>query len=112
MTRFERGDVFLIAFPFSDRSGGKQRPVLVISSEAYHENRQEVIVAAITSQVGRAYYGDYALSHWRQAGLLLPSLVTGIIRTVKSSAFTRKLGHVEVADFRGVEISLRSVLCL
>ena len=48
-----RGDVVLVEFVFSDESGTKLRPSLVINSDAYAQARHEVIVAAITSNVTR-----------------------------------------------------------
>ena len=82
MTASNRGDVVLVRFVFSDESGAKLRPALVISSRDYHRARQEVIVAAITSNVARQLFGDHVVLDWQGAGLLLPSTVTGIIRTV------------------------------
>ena len=83
MTAFRRGDAVLVEFVFSDESGTKLRPALVISSHVYQRARQEVIVAAITSNVTRHLQGDHAIADWRGAGLLYPSLATGIIRTEK-----------------------------
>ena len=44
MTRFEFGQVLLVSFPFTDQSATKRRPAVVISSEAYHSRRPDVIV--------------------------------------------------------------------
>lgn len=41
MTAYSRGDVVLVGFVFSDESGRKLRPALVVSSLAYHRGRQE-----------------------------------------------------------------------
>ena len=48
MTACKRGDVVLVGFVFSDESGRKLRPAVVISSPAYGRGRKEVVVAAIT----------------------------------------------------------------
>jgi mRNA-degrading endonuclease toxin of MazEF toxin-antitoxin module len=48
MTAYDRGDVVLVSFVFSDESGKKLRPAVVISSAAYKRSRQEIVVAAIT----------------------------------------------------------------
>ena len=98
MTSLNRGDVVLVNFQFSDESGVKQRPALVLSSERYHRGRQEVIVAAITSNVGRLLIGDHRIRAWREAGLLYPSVVTGIIRTVKQNMIGRQLGIIRFPD--------------
>lgn len=47
------GDVVLVPFPFSDQSATKQRPAVVISSDAYHREHADVLLIAITSQPGR-----------------------------------------------------------
>ena len=51
MIAYGRGDVVLVGFVFSDESGRKVRPALVISSPVYQRTRGEVIVAAITGGV-------------------------------------------------------------
>ena len=50
MTAFELGGAVLVRFPFTDQSATKQRPAVVISSEAYHRSRPDVVIMAITSQ--------------------------------------------------------------
>lgn len=110
MIACDRGDVVLVAFVFSDESGRKVRPALVISSSAYHRARREVIVAAITSNVRRRLFADHLLTDWKAAGLLFPSLVTAIVRTVKRTMIDRKLGSLTTADLQAVERELRRAL--
>jgi mRNA interferase MazF len=50
-TRYKRGDIVLVPFPFTDLSSSKRRPALVISPDAFNEQMQDVVVAAITSQL-------------------------------------------------------------
>ena len=54
MIACDRGDVVLVGFVFSDESGRKVRPALVISSSGYQRARQEVIVAAVERELRRA----------------------------------------------------------
>ena len=110
MIACDRGDVVLVGFVFSDESGRKVRPALVISASAYHRGRQEVIVAAITSNVRRRLFADHPLADWRAAGLLFPSLVTAIIRTVRRTMIDRKLGSITKADLQAVERELQRAL--
>lgn len=86
------GDVVLVPFVFSDESCQKRRPALVVSAAAYHRARRETIVAAITSNVRRGPFGDHVVVQWKDSGLLFPSVVTGIIRTITRSMIERKLG--------------------
>jgi mRNA interferase MazF len=50
-TRYKRGDIVLVSFPFTDLSSSKRRPALVVSPDAFNERMQDVVLAAITSQL-------------------------------------------------------------
>lgn len=110
MTTARRGDVVLVGFVFSDESGKKLRPALVLSSSAYHRSRQEVIVSAITSKVRRRLFGDHLIADWKGAGLLFPSVATGVFRTIKQGMIERKLGSMPAADMKSVDHELRRSL--
>jgi len=112
MTTCSRGDVVLVGFVFSDESGKKLRPAVVISSRAYNRARQEVVVAAITSNVRRLLFGNRPIADWQGAGLLFPSVVTGILRTVKRTVIERKLGSMAKADLEATDRELRRSLDL
>jgi mRNA interferase MazF len=112
MIAFRRGDVVLVSFVFADESGSKLRPALVVSSPAYHRGRREAIVAAITSNVSRRLAGDHVVSNWKQAGLLFPSVVTGILRTIERAMVRRRLGALGRAELVAVEQELRASLDL
>ena len=107
MIEFSRGDIVLIRFIFSDESGVKLRPAVVVSSADYQRRRSEAIILAITSQTDRLLIGDHFMADWKNAGLLFPSVVTGIIRTIRQDMVNRKLGHISAADLRAVEGNLQ-----
>jgi mRNA interferase MazF len=112
MTAYKRGDVVLVGFVFSDESGKKLRPALVISSSAYNRGRKEVVVAAITSNVRRRLFGDHLIVDWKGAGLLFPSVATGILRAVTREMLDRKLGVMAKGDMDAVDNGLRRSLAL
>ena len=110
MTGYRRRDVVLVGFVFSDETGEKRRPALVVSSDAYQLSRQEAIIVAITSNVERRLAGDHLIAEWKAAGLLFPSVATGIIRTIEQSMIAKKLGTIPRFDMRAVENNLREIL--
>lgn len=112
MTNVSRGDVVLVKFVFVDEKGVKQRPGLIVSTDRYHHGRRETILAAITSNVGRLLVGDYKIKAWRESGLLYPSIVTGIIRTIKHDMVASKVGELPAPELRAVEDKLREILAL
>jgi len=110
MTNYSRGDVVLVSFVFADETGAKQRPAVIISSDIYHQQRQEAIISAITSRVDRILVGDHVINHWREAGLLFPSVATGIIRTIKQSMLVRRLGRISPDDLKEIDKQLSLAL--
>ncbi|GAH57583.1 unnamed protein product [marine sediment metagenome] len=112
MTICERGEVVLVKFVFSEGKRTKLRPALVLSTQDYHNHRQEIIMAAITSNVDRQLFGDTKLGDWKKAGLLYPSLAMAIIRTIKREMVERKLGRLSNKDFQSVKKNLKKVLGL
>lgn len=49
-------DVILIPFPFSDLTGAKVRPALVISNDLYHATHLDAVVLALTSNLSTSDY--------------------------------------------------------
>ncbi len=112
-TIFKRGSIVGVDFLFADRRGSKRRPAVVLSSAAYLVGRQEVVLAAVTSNTRRRLLpGDTAIQELSPTELPRPSVVTGILRTVKQADVTRAFGSLSARDLRAVEDSLREALAL
>ena len=112
MTEYNRCDVVLVSFVFSDETGDRRRPAVIVSSEAYHRSRHEAVIAAITSRTDRILAGDHLIIDWQGAGLLFPSVATGIIRTIKQSVIAHRLGIMSQADMEAIDDNLRAALSL
>ena len=50
-------DILMVPMPFSDLSGVKRRPVLVISNNIYNSKGSDFLAAAITSKFTERDYG-------------------------------------------------------
>lgn len=95
MTGYKRGDIVLVPFPFTDFSTLKQRPALVISSEAFNRSREDIILVAITSQSNSARGGNYPIkgAEQKHSGLLREGVVlVGKIITIDQRLIRNKLG--------------------
>jgi len=110
MTNYKRGDIVLVDFGFSEGIGSKKRPTLIISTDNYRKGREEVITVAITGNIKRVLFGDTKIDKWKEAGLVYPSLATGIIRTIKASLIIRKLGTLLKQDLQNVQKNLRKTI--
>ena len=52
----KHGDIVLIPIPFTDLTSNKKRPVLILSADQYNEKTEDIIVAAITSNLDNNAY--------------------------------------------------------
>ena len=48
---YNQGDIILINIPFSDLKSSKKRPALIISKNEYNKKQEDIIIAAITSNI-------------------------------------------------------------
>ena len=66
------GDIVVGAFPGAQLT--KTRPAVVLSTQVYHQFRQDVVVGIITTQTPEPMAPtDCELVYWKQAGLRAPS---------------------------------------
>lgn len=109
MIGYKRGDIVLVPFPFTDFSTLKQRPALVISSDAFNRSRDDVILVALTSQTESASKGgNYAVKgvEQKRSGLLREGIVlVGKIITIDQRLIRSRLGSLSPKVL--VEISKR-----
>jgi len=110
-TSFRQGDVLLVPYPFTDLSGSKQRPAVVVSGGAYNQTHPDVILAPITSQVMRAP-DETGVADWHSAGLLKPSVVKPILSSFDVRLVRRKLGALADSDLAQVRALFARILDL
>jgi mRNA interferase MazF len=101
------GDIIVVPFPFTDQTATKKRPAVVVSSEAYHRERPDLILMAITSQLRPGpTVGEVAVLRWQDAGLLKPSVIKPLLTTIEANLVLRQLGTLHAED----QDSLRKIL--
>lgn len=110
---YSRAAVILVPFPFTDLSGRKKRPGVVVSADSYNSGQDDLIIAQISSQVDRPVSPDeYEIIDWKGSGLLFPSVVRPKLFTLESSLVIRALGHLTTQEMDEVDKRLRIVLAL
>lgn len=92
-SRFSFGDVVLVPFPFTDQSGTKRRPAVVVSSAGYNAARRDIVIMAITSQVHSPLgFGEAMIAHWQGAGLIKASVLKPVFTTIEQGLVARVMG--------------------
>ena len=113
MTTYNRGDVVDVPVTFTNQSGSKSRPALVVSVDRYNHDTPDVVIMSITGKLaGLSHPGDYEIQDWRQAGLLRPSKLQTKLVTVESSIIAGKRGRFSSRDLVAAEHGLRIALGL
>ena len=97
MTSYDRGDVVLASLPFSDLTGIKQRPAVVVS--APHPS-VDLLLLPLTSQLEHLQPGEFALADWKAAGLLFPSAVKRGLFTLDKARINRCSGNLVPCGIR------------
>ena len=103
-TNYERGDVVLADLPFSDLSGLKKRPAVVVSG--VHPS-VDLFLLPLTSPIENLQPGEFLIQNWREAGLLFPSAIKRGLFTLEAACIIRHLGRLSRLDMDQLDRSLR-----
>lgn len=108
-----RGDVVLVPFPYTDQTGQKVRPAVVVSGRAYHNEQPDVILAALTSNIASAVNPlDYVIQDWQSAGLRFATAFKPAISTIAPGLILHKVGRLSETDMAEITTRLRMSLDL
>ncbi len=101
----KKGDIVLLPFPFTDLSGSKTRPALVLCSDDY-----DTTVAFITSKLIKQDLHDVEIAPSFINGLKVDSIIKlKKIATLDKKLMLGKLGELEQLDLASVDQSLVAV---
>ncbi|TEB04757.1 PemK-like protein [Pelotomaculum schinkii] len=96
MTSFNPGDVVLVPFPFSDLSGVKKRPALLL---AVANKLQEMVCLMLTSLPGKGVL-CHSVASWKAAGLLKHTTARlHRIFTIDRALALGKLGKIDDEEY-------------
>lgn len=113
MTTFDRGDIVLVPFPFSNQTTTKKRPAAVISSNSYNNVSPDIVIMAVTSKTEKTFgIGECLIKNWKEAGLLKPSSVKPALSTVEQTLVLKKLGRLSSEDLILMDKALKELLAL
>lgn len=105
------GDVVLVPFPFTDQSGAKKRPAVIVSSNRYNTSRRDLIIMAITSQVRTPLgFGEALVASWQTAGLIKSPVLKPVFTTIEQGLVVRTMGMLSAADLHTLRETLRQVI--
>lgn len=104
----KKGEIILVPFPFTDLTGNKLRPALVLIS-----GKDDVTVAFVTTQVRWKEPNDVVISPTNKNGLKQESLIRlSKLATIDSSLVAGILGELDKSNMKEVNKNLITILNL
>lgn len=111
MAAVKAGDMVVVDFP--GITGVKRRPAVVVSTDAYHGHRPDVLLAAITTNLTAATTPmDYTLKEWAAAGLRRPSAFRTFGVTMPQAQVLSVIGHLADTDWEAIRDCLRRAVAI
>lgn len=108
---YQKGDIVLIPFPFTDLTTTKTRPAVVVSVDEFQRETNNFTVAMITSVPHHTPY-DYEIRDWVGAKLLLPSWIRTKLATLDPKLVRYMPGRLAATDLEEVDKKIRLALGL
>jgi mRNA interferase MazF len=109
MPNYLKNDIILVRYPFSDLSGSKVRPVVVVNTPHIS---QDLFITPLTSKIEPLLVGEFVLSEWSAVGVNVPTAVKRGLYTVNKSLVVTIIGKLLDPDIEQLEESLRNWLGL
>jgi mRNA interferase MazF len=112
----KRGDIVLLDYPYTDGSGSKVRPVLVVQNDRDNQRLMNTIVALITKNVSRVHEPtqlliDVGTPDGQQSGLNQSSAVAcGNLFTVAQTKIRRVIGTLPASAMAQIDTCLKAAV--
>ena len=117
MVKVRRGDIVLIDFPYSNHTGSKFRPALVVQSDVWNQRLDDTILALITSSPQRRtgastqYFIDISTVEGRRTNLRFDSIVQcENLVTQDQRLILRRIGSLSDAAMQQIDACLKASL--
>jgi mRNA interferase MazF len=109
MASSSRNDIILVRYPFSDLSGAKVRPAVVVSAP---HSSQDIFIVPLTSKTAPLLAGEFLLADWKAGGLNVATAVKRGLYTVHQTLIVKTVGRLSSHDTPQLQRSLREWLGL
>ena len=112
-----RGEIVIVDYPYSDQTGRKVRPALVVQADTWNERLDNTILASITSsrnqRIGDStqYFINVTTTNGPRTGLRLNSVVQcKNLITFDQSRIQSVIGRLSDAAMQEIDACLKAAL--
>ena len=108
---FERYDVVVVPFPFTDKTSTKRRPAIVLSdAAAFNSPAKHVVLAMVTSATDHPWPLDVTLTDLASAGLSVACAARFKLFTLDERLLLCKAGTLGSRDRKAIDAVLRKLV--
>lgn len=109
---YKQRQIVLVPFPYSDLSGNKRRPVLIISNDSYNKAFDDVLVCVITSNLRQDGYSVTLSNDDLEIGVLPESSVVKSHKlfTIRKDKIIKTFSLVNEEFFRQVNEKIKHLI--
>ena len=98
LTRLEFGDIILAPTQHPDLTGGKVRPVVVVSNRDFHLHSLNVIVMSLSAEIPDPLPKNLILlANWKEMGLHRRSVIKPVLHTISQGLDLTVRAHLDEA---------------
>ena len=108
----EQKDLLLVPFPFSDQSGRKVRPVIVISNNIFNKYSDDVIVIGVTSNILKDNYTLNLTNNNLEEGKLFTNCIIKVENLLKldKELIIKKIGRINKETLKNIIDKLFTII--
>ena len=108
----EQKDLLIVPFPFSDQSGRKVRPVVVISDNTFNSHSEDVIVVGVTSNVKKERYALPLTNNDLEEGKLFTNCMIKVenILRLEEGLVIKKIGKIKEEKLQDIISLLNKII--
>ncbi|MBN8221672.1 MAG: type II toxin-antitoxin system PemK/MazF family toxin [Spirochaetes bacterium] len=103
---FDKGDIVLLPFPFTNLKTTKRRPGLVISPKVFNKSGDTTILFMTSNVATLPREGDVLIQKFKDAGLPKPTLVRMKFVTIANALILKKIGRLPATDMKRVKAQI------
>ena len=105
-------DLLLVPFPFSDQSGKKVRPIVVVSNNEFNQLSEDLIVIGITSNISKDKYTLELTNKDLEEGELFDLCCIKVENIIKidKQLIIKKIGKLKKEKFMNIINILNTIL--
>ena len=106
---YNRYDVVLVQFPFTERRGQKQRPAIVLTDRDFNDAHAHAVTAMVTTASNTRWASDLHIVAFAEAGLHTPCVARMKMFTVAEDLIIGRIGTLAVQDQTNIKTAMRSL---